>query len=45
MAPVCALKLGNERKQNTAIGRLEAGRTQVRENEATMSVAALPQRG
>jgi hypothetical protein len=32
MAPGCALKLGNQRKQKTAIRRLEAGRSQVREN-------------
>ena len=32
MAPGCALKLGNQRKQNTAIGRLEAGRCEVPEN-------------
>jgi hypothetical protein len=32
IVPGCALKLGNQRKQNTAIGRLEAGRRQVREN-------------
>jgi hypothetical protein len=32
IVPGCALKLGNQRKQNTAIGRLDAGRSQVREN-------------
>ena len=31
MAPGCALKLGNQ-PNDTAIGRLEAGRSQVREN-------------
>jgi hypothetical protein len=32
IVPGCALKLRNQCKQNTAIGHLEAGRTQVREN-------------
>jgi hypothetical protein len=31
-APRCTLNLGNQPKQNTAIGCLEAGRSQVREN-------------
>jgi hypothetical protein len=41
MAPGCALKLGNQRNQNTAIGRLEAGRSQVRENYVYMNLTRL----